>query len=244
MARPDIQTLYAVIEDTWPSAQMTTCGAFHIRRGEGGGSRVTAATLHGNLSADQVRAAENAMTALGQQHLFMIRQGDDDLDRMLANMGYQIKDPVAIYAGSAAEIAKQPLPHKTAFPAWPPLAAQRDIWAKGGIGDARLKVMDRVKCDKITILGRTGEHPAGSVFLGATSGCAMIHALEVEERFRGQGLGRYLTVAGAKWAQSIGCEYLTLLVTEANVVANALYASLGMEVVGHYHYRIKPETVT
>jgi hypothetical protein len=26
-------------------------------------------------------------------------------------------------------------------------------------------------------------------------------------------------------------------VTEANRPANALYASLGMEIVGHYHYR-------
>jgi ribosomal protein S18 acetylase RimI-like enzyme len=67
----------------------------------------------------------------------------------------------------------------------------------------------------------------------------MLHALEIDPAFQRQGLGRHLTRAVAIWAQSQGASHLSLLATKANIGANALYASLGMSVVGQYHYRIK-----
>jgi GNAT superfamily N-acetyltransferase len=45
--------------------------------------------------------------------------------------------------------------------------------------------------------------------------------------------------AAARWAARQGAAELALLVTRKNVPANALYTSLGMSVVGSYHYRIK-----
>jgi N-acetylglutamate synthase len=47
--------------------------------------------------------------------------------------------------------------------------------------------------------------------------------------------------AMAFWARENGAKHFALVVTEANVGANALYASLGFDVVGHYHYGILPE---
>jgi ribosomal protein S18 acetylase RimI-like enzyme len=42
----------------------------------------------------------------------------------------------------------------------------------------------------------------------------------------------------ATWAGRNGATHLALAVTRANAGANALYSSLGMEVVGQYHYRM------
>ena len=50
-----------------------------------------------------------------------------------------------------------------------------------------------------------------------------------------------MMVASAFWARGQGARWLTLVATQANTAANTLYASLGMAVVGQYHYRIMPE---
>ncbi len=69
----------------------------------------------------------------------------------------------------------------------------------------------------------------------------MIHALEISSAHRRQGLAKHLTRGAAFWARDNGADYLTLVTTTANLGANALYSSLGMTVVGHYHYRTLPE---
>jgi ribosomal protein S18 acetylase RimI-like enzyme len=69
----------------------------------------------------------------------------------------------------------------------------------------------------------------------------MVHALEIGAQHRKQGLAQHLTRAAAFWAQENGADYLTLVTTQANVGANALYTSLGMTLVGQYHYRTLPE---
>ena len=244
MTLPDAQTLYDVIDATWPAMAKTNCGPVTLRKGAGGGSRVSAATVDGPTTPQDLTAAAQAMIAMQQPALFMIRMHDDAVDRMLAEMGYVIKDPVTLYAAPIAAIAQVDLPPKTAFPVWPPLAVQQDIWAAGGIGQGRLAVMQRADCPKTTILGRVDDHPAGTTYVGLAQGCAMIHALEISAQHRRRGLARQLTIAAARWGLTQGARHLTLVTTQANVGANALYASLGMTVVGQYHYRIKPETAT
>jgi ribosomal protein S18 acetylase RimI-like enzyme len=46
-------------------------------------------------------------------------------------------------------------------------------------------------------------------------------------------------VAAANWAAEAGATRLSLVVTRQNAAARALYARLGLEVVGEYHYRMK-----
>ena len=241
MSLPDVYRLYDVIANTWPSGQVQQVGHWQIRTGKGGGSRVSAATATGEVSPADISKAEDAMRALWQQPLFMIRQGEDALDAMLADAGYQTKDPSVLYLAKARDVATQRPPPVTAFTIWPPLAVQRDIWAAGGIGAGRLAVMDRAPMPKTTFLGRVDDAPAASVFVGADGDCAMIHALEVATAHRRKGLAVHLTRAAAFWALDHGCTYLSLVTTQANVAANALYASLGMEAVGQYHYRVLPK---
>ena len=240
MTHSDLDTLFEAIDHTWPAAKITRDGVCTIRSGLGGGSRVSAATAEGVLTEDALRQAEHAMKQLGQSRLFMVRDGETELDQMLAKNGYVIKDPVHVYSAPVAQFEGDP-PFLTAFTVWPPLAAQRDVWAQGGIGPERLAIMQRAKTPKISFLGRAKDRPSGTVYVAAHGPVAMLHALEVLPAARRQSLGRNLTLASARWAERHGCTHLTLLATKANAAANALYSSLGMTVVGQYHYRIKPD---
>lgn len=241
MPLPDAKKLYAIIDGTWPAAAKQALGPWTIRLDASGGSRVSAATAELPVTADDIPEAQAAMRDAGQPPLFMIREGEDALDAMLAARGYAIKDPVNMYAAHVATIATQRPPPVTTFEVWPPLAVQAEVWAAGGIGPGRLDVMDRARHPKTTILGRMNDRPAGTVFVGAAGDCAMIHALEIAAAHRRQGLARYMTQAAAFWAQAQGMAYLTLVTTQANTGANALYTSLGMTLVGQYHYRTLPE---
>ncbi|MBQ2261325.1 MAG: GNAT family N-acetyltransferase [Loktanella sp.] len=241
MTLPSAQQCYDVIDTTWPPEARQRLGPWTIRFDPSGSSRVSAATADAPWQSDDITQAAEAMRAAGQRPLFMIRDQDAGLDRELVGLGYLIKDPVNIYAAPVAEIATVRPPPVTTFEVWPPLAAQVEIWAAGGIRAGRLAIMDRAPMPKTTILGRLHDRPAGTLFVGIAADCAMIHALEIAQAHRRQGLARQVTIAAAFWAQANGAHWLTLVATRANAGAHALYTSLGMGVVGQYHYRIAPE---
>lgn len=241
MTLPDADTLFSVIDATWPAAAKQQVGPWTIRKGDGGGSRVSAASTSADVSAADLTMAEDAMTTLAQPRLFMVRDGQDTLDSMLENAGYTVRDQTVLYAARTADIATNRPPPVTSFEVWPPLQVQLDIWESGGIGPARIAVMHRAPHPKTTLLGRLNDKPAGTAYVGMAHDCAMIHALEVAQDARRQGHARHLTRAAAFWAAKQGATYTTLVTTRANLAANALYTSLGFHCVGHYHYRIKQD---
>ncbi|MCK0151817.1 GNAT family N-acetyltransferase [Marivita sp. S6314] len=238
---PDVETLYAVTEATWPPADHTPAGPWILRTGAGGGKRVSAATAQGDWREDDLSAAETAMRMLGQTPLFMIREGEDALDTALAGRGYEIIDPVNLWACPVEALTTVPVPRVTAFAIWEPLAIMRDIWAAGGIGDARIAVMERADGPKTGLLGRINDKPAGAGFCAIHDGIAMVHALEIVPHHRRKGLGVWMMRQAAFWAKGQGANWMSVLCTRANDGANGLYASLGMTVVGQYHYRILPK---
>lgn len=238
MPAPDAARLCAVLETTWPPAARHDHGPWVIRDGQGGGKRVSAATARTPVSAGDIALAEAAMRTLGQPPLFMIREGEEALDAALADRDYRIVDPVVIYVAPIAALAVVPLPI-SALPCWPPLAIQRDLWAEAGIGPGRIAVMDRVTGAKAAILGRVNDRAAGTAFVALDGDVAMIHALEVTPAQRRQGAAHNMLRGAAIWAQDSGAAWMSLVVTRANQGARALYASLGMDLVGHYHYRVK-----
>jgi ribosomal protein S18 acetylase RimI-like enzyme len=230
-------TLFAVMEATWPAASVAQVGPWLIRDGKGGGKRVSAATALPGWRVQDLALAEAAMRALGQEPLFLLRD-EPDLDAALQAQGYRVVDPVVAYAAPVAAMAQAP-ERMTTFPHWPPMAIAEQLWAEGGIGAARLAVMQRVLGPKTAILGRAGDRAAGAAFVAVQGGVAMLHGLEVTPALRRQGSAHNILRAAAVWAQNQGAETLTLVVTEANDAARRLYASLGMGVVGQYHYRQK-----
>lgn len=241
MSLPDVQQCYEAIDGTWPPALRKAVGPWSIRLDPSGSSRVSAATASGQLQQSDIDVAAAAMQSAGQRPLFMIRDQDATLDRDLAARGYQVKDPVNIYAAAVGKLAHQRPPPVSVFEVWPPLAVQVEIWAAGGIGAGRRAIMDRAPMPKTTILGRVHDRPAGALFAGLYETVAMIHAVETSAPFRRQGLARHMVIAAAFWAQANRANWLALVATRANVPAHRLYTSLGMDVVGQYHYRILPE---
>lgn len=240
MTLPSPHLLYEVVEGTWPPASRRLVGPWTIREGLGAGSRVSAATAHETATATDLFSATAAMRDIGQPCLFMIREGDEALDALLASVGYVIKDPVNLRAVAVGDLPDRSADHMT-FEVWPPLAAELEIWEAGHIGPARVAVMERAKGAKTTIMGRMGNAPAGAMYVSIHRGVAMFHALEVAEAHRRRGLARAMIIAAGQWARANGATHLTCVVTQANETANALYASLGLQLVGQYHYRIKPE---
>ncbi|WP_171131953.1 MULTISPECIES: GNAT family N-acetyltransferase [unclassified Ruegeria] len=228
-----------IVDGTWPAAEFIQDGPFRLRRGEGGGSRVSAASRIGAFSEADIDAAEQAMLGMGQKRLFCVWPGDEALDEQLAIRGYEVLDPVNIYSCPVEHLTDVPIPRVTVFTLWEPLAIMREIWARGGIGPARLAVMDRAAGPKTGLLIRHKDQPAGTGFVAAQDGVAMVHALEILSDHRRQGLGKWAMRAAAFWALENGAKTLSVICTQENVGANGLYSSLGMELVGTYHYRLQ-----
>jgi ribosomal protein S18 acetylase RimI-like enzyme len=226
--------LSTVMEATWPPARLWRDGPFVLRDGAGGGKRVSAASAAGDWTDADLAALEAGMA----QPLVMVGAEDQRLDAALAARGWQVVDPVVAYAAPVLALVAE-LPPLAAFPHWPPLQIARTIWDEAGIGPARLQVMDRVTGAKTALLARLGDRPAGVAFVACHGSDAMLHALEVRPAFRRQGVGEVLLRAAANWAAAEGADRLSLVVTAQNMAARALYARLGMQVVGQYHYRMK-----
>ncbi len=241
----DGPSLARAIAATWPPAAVAAPGPFAIPEGRGGGNRVSAVRLRetgadgaGVTDAD-IAAAAGRQRAAGQPPLFMVFDWQAPLDARLAAAGYAARDETVMLAGEAGRIAAEP-PPVTCFETWPPLAVQEEIWAAAGIGPARLAVMARAAGPRTALLGRIDDRPAGTAFVAAHKGIAMVHALEIAPRARRKGLGRTMMRAAAHWALGHGAEVFATLVTRQNAAARALYAGLAMVPVGHYLYRTLP----
>lgn len=237
----DAPTLYAVVDGTWPAASYQNVGPWLIREAQGGGQRVSATTARAPVTAADIAQAEAAMEALSQPKIFMIREGDEALDALLEEAGYVVHDPVNAYACPIETLTAERPPRVSALLAWEPLAIMLDIWEAGGIGPGRVNVMHRAKGPKTGLVGRLNDHPAAAAFCAIHDGIAMMHALEVLPHQRRQKMGRYALQELAHWAAQNSAHTMSLVTTQANEGANALYASLGMTCVGQYHYRLKRE---
>ncbi|MEX0284266.1 MAG: GNAT family N-acetyltransferase [Paracoccaceae bacterium] len=237
-----LEQIYATIDATWPAARFEARGPWTLRDGQGGGKRVSAAsTVQDDVTDQDVADAVAGQAAMGQAPLFMIREGQAALDAKLATLGYETIDASVAYAASVADLTAVPLPRVTVLPHWEPLVLTREIWGKGGIGPARVAVMMRATGPRVALLGRNREQPAGAAFVAVSDGIAMLHALEILPEHRREGMGQWFMRGAAAWAADQGAHTLAVICTRANAGANALYASLGMQAVGGYHYRHLPE---
>jgi GNAT superfamily N-acetyltransferase len=235
----DFGDILIALEETWPAVARHTMDPWTIRDGQGGGKRVSAATPNSYWTQADIQAAETAMQDLGQTPLFMVIDQDQDLDRALAGAGYDIVDPVNIYSTSVDTLTTERPPKVSMFSVWPPLAIEIDMWAEGGISDARFNVMKRVQGPKTSILARWNDNPAGVGFAAVHGKDAFVHAVEIRSTQRQRGVASWLMKQAAFWAAEQGASRLNVACTKANVAANALYRSIGMKVVGEYHYRMK-----
>ena len=233
---PSTHRLMATIDATWPPAEYLEVGPWLLRRGNGGGQRVSAASTE-DQSAD-FALAEQGVRAWGQTPLFRLTPDQALLDARLAEAGYAVKDPVALYAAPVASLADGNDETVQVFRVTSPLAMVDEIWARGGIGPGRRAVMTRPTGPCIALMARADDRPVGVAFVAVDNNIAMIHAIEVRPEHRRKGGGGVLIHGAASFAAEHGAEWLALAVTEANAPARALYERLGIARAGSYHYRI------
>ena len=228
--------LMATMDATWPAAEFRAVGQWLLRRGEGGGQRVSAASTEDQAAA--LDPAEQGMRAWRQTPLFRITPDQAELDSRLVGAGYAVKDPVVLYAVPVVTLADGRDETVKVFRVTSPLATVDEIWAHGGIGPGRRAVMTRPTGPCMTLLARTDDRPVGVAFIAIDDDIAMIHAIEVAPEHRRKGGGAILLHGAASFAAEHGAHWLTLAVTEANAPARRLYEKLGMTMAGRYHYRI------
>ncbi len=231
--------LLAAIDATWPAAETRAEAGWVLRRGGGGGKRVSAASACVPGETPEIAAAEAAMATWGQAPLFRLTPEEGALDAALAAAGYALLDPVAVYAAPVAALTDPGDETARVIRVTTPLAIVEEIWAAGGIGPARLAVMARPRGAKLTLVARIGDRAVAVAFAACDREVAMLHAVEVATRARRQGAGRMLLSGAANWAAEQGAETLALAVSEANAPARALYAGAGMTVAARYHYRAR-----
>lgn len=233
----DPARLIAAVDATWPPAESVARAGWRLRRGMGGGQRVSAASPLG--PAPDIAAAEAAMAAWGQPPLFRVTPAEGAIDAALAAAGYRVHDPVAVYAAPSPALADGRDETARIIRVSTPVALMDEIWDAGGIGAARRAVMDRAPGPAIRLMARLGDRPAGCAFVACDGFVAMLHAMEVLARHRRSGAGRMLLHGAANWAAEQGAEHLALAVTEDNAPARLLYEAAGMTVAARYHYRVK-----
>lgn len=233
--------IWSVIDATWSAPATHVVGPFQVREGQGGGQRVSAATTKSSVSEREINTAAQAMRDLGQAPLFMVRGDQSVFDAQLADLGYDVNDPVVVLEGSIKAPASVPPPPVSAFPIWPPLHIMRELWEAGGIGPERLAVMDASADPKTAILGRADDRAVGCAFVSIHAGNAMIHALEVIAPFRRKGAARNMVRGAGMWAQNQGATRLSALTARTNTASQGLFTSIGLSPVEHYHYRIMRE---
>ena len=98
--------------------------------------------------------------------------------------------------------------------------------------------MTRAIEPKTSILMRWDNHPAGTAFVGIYGASLWLMPLSFEHQ-RGKGVATMAMHQIGRWALKHGAPEVQVICTKENKAANALYTSLGMTVVGEYHYRMK-----
>jgi GNAT superfamily N-acetyltransferase len=231
-----IRRLLAVTDATWPASETAEAGGWLLRRGLGGGKRVSSASALEPGAAPDPAPAEAGMAAWGQPVLFRLGEDEAALGKALGRAGFGVRERVLFYAAPVAALADDADETARLVRVGADVAIMREIWAAGGICAARQAVMERVHLPAMRLLARVGDTPVGCAFVAIDGEVAMVHAMEVLASARRRGAGTRLLRGAANWAAERGAQTLALAVTEANAPARALYERLGMTAAARYHY--------
>lgn len=239
-AMPLPDRLHAAVDATWPAAAFRARDGWLLRRGDGGGQRVSSASALKPGTVPDIDAAESAMRGWGQVPLFRLGREETALDAALGTRGYAVVDPVLFLSAPVASLTDDADETARIIRISTPLALAEEIWDEGGIGPGRRAVMGRVRGPRVALMARLGDRPVAMAFVACDGEVAMLHAVQVIAARRREGAGRMLLTGAANWAAGRGAETLALAVTAANAPAVALYTAAGMAEAGGYHYRRAP----
>ncbi|MEM6974179.1 MAG: GNAT family N-acetyltransferase [Pseudomonadota bacterium] len=241
---PDMARFALASDVTWPAATVETLGGWNLRlSAEAAGSRANSAWVRSPADMaedDAIDAVEAFYRSHGRAARFQIWPADAALDAALAARGWVPYDACAILARPAGGDWPAAGEGTAAVRLEMPLAMASRLWAEGGVGAERQAVFARAGGARALFLGRIGQQPAGMVGVTLDGEVAVTQALWVDPTLRGRGLGATLMAAAGRAAAELGATAIAHAVVTDNAPARALYARLGFQSVGHYHYRRAP----
>lgn len=237
---PDAQRLLAAMDTTWRAAERVMLGDWVIRRGLGGGQRVSSIWAKGEPGLPLDAALEHAVgiqRGWGEAPLVQVAPEATALDAALAERGWEMRDRSILMAAEIDRLAAVGTGGLMVVHVTTPLAVLDELWEAEGIGAARRAVIARTPEPKICLMLRADDRPAAAAFVGLDGTLAMLHALVVAKRFRRRGVGQATVAAAAQWAVRQRASHLGLAVGAHNQAAVALYRRMEFAEPGVYHYR-------
>lgn len=121
------------------------------------------------------------------------------------------------------ETAARPLKPVRVFHVWPMVQLQRDVWLQAGFDADALTRMEAQQAPKNTLLGRIEDSPGGCAYLTIQGDVCAIHMGFVVPQHRRKGMGQWLLIGAAQWAQDQGATTLALRCpTEARAFCDAM----------------------
>ncbi|MCP3983567.1 MAG: GNAT family N-acetyltransferase [bacterium] len=240
--------------DAWPAAEVQELGSWRLRFNHGVTNRGNSVWPGGPECPDvreideNLDAAEGFYRERGCPALFQLTPlaQPGSLDSRLETRGYQRVSPVHVQSAEALPVAE--LPIRTALhtgcddqpsPAWIDLATHRGRYS-GTQADIFLAMLEKLGGRAGFGWAGEGDEIAATGMVVAAPPWAGIFAMRTQEIARGQGLGRSVLVALARWATSRGARHLYLQVEQDNAPAQSLYQRAGFELRYPYHYRRAP----
>ena len=241
--------------NAWPAPRNVYYGGWVFRLGGGFTKRANSANALGerhDLRASSINAytpardfahvrqeAERFYAASGQPTIFRLTPlAGADADSTLAAAGYEKLDPSTVmtapldFARTDSRVTLAPTP----TPAW-----LNGIAAAQGVAPSHRAIHDRiVQAIALPTAFATlfvGETAAGFGLGVGERGAVGLFDIVVRAEFRGRGLGRALTRALMDWGRGGGASGAWLQVSDGNLGAFRLYASLGFSAAYPYHYR-------
>ena len=245
MPQPSFETVQELELNAWPDLVSMHRNGWRIRLSEGFTGRansVTALVRGAYLSPSDLDGIERIYASRGLPTLFRITElVADEFDAILEARGYRLLNPSEFWSvrldgrstGDAlVHIADRPSPEWIA-----------DFGRLNGRSDFRAETM-ALMADKIVLpagfaaLTEDGAVRAIGMFV-IDRGLMEVQAIAVDAAVRGRGLGRRLVSSLLARGRDLGAETAILSVAATNAPALRLYAGLGFEKFGAYHYRVK-----
>ena len=242
----------------WRACEEERLGDWLLRAAEGFTGRANSALAAGHPGLPLAAAIGKVCSWYAEQGLppmiavpYPLGQPSaNDLDRTLADLGWTLRAEAAtVMTASARTVAAQTgaaqtraAPPAVQIDAEPDAAWQARYRYRGQeLPPVAIKLLTSAPWQAFASVRSEAEGETIAIGrVAVAGGWAGLTAVEVDPRFRRQGLGAAVTCALAAAAASRGVDDIYLQVTDENAGARALYRRLGFADHHGYHYRVAP----
>lgn len=240
-----VQALESRLVNAWPAFEVEIADGWLMRFAENYSKRANAAAPivpDAALRPDLVRAILASFEARGVSPCFRLTGLEEaGSERVLDELGFIDYDPsVAMVAPLGADLERDASVAITAAakPRWIESAAA-SVGGDKANADVLGRIVRRIRQPAaFATLSLDGDEVAWGLAV-TERGFVGLYDIVVAPRLRGLGLGRRLVASLMAWGRGEGASRAYLQMREANVVADALYRSLGFTPAYRYRHRVQ-----